>query len=157
MSILPIIPFKGGAITSKEKTAIPSGGFSMIQNFRPRFPGFEKRKGQAKHHTVADASLETQSLWQFNKGSKTERHFYRQLIDGSVQEATDNPPTVTTGAFGADALAAITGSLPASWGNIDDMALFSDGVRQHQIYGGTDRKIKAFYVGGNGAIGDSSE
>src|SRR3989304_2822016 len=155
MSILQLIPFTGGAVTSKEKTAIPVGKFSMVQNLRSRFPGFEKRKGQALQHTVADASLETQTLWQFNKGAKSEKHFYRQLLDGSVQEATDNPPTVTTGAFGLDVLSAIASSIPASWSTIDDLALFSDGVRQHQIYGGTDRNIRALYIGGTGDIGES--
>lgn len=155
-SIIPIIPLQGGAITSKEKIAIPHGGFSMIQNFDPRYPGFEQRKGCAKHHTTADPdSLETQTIWQYNKGSKVERHTYRQLLDGSVQEATDNPPTVTTGAFGSDVLTAISGSIPASWGNMNDLAIFSDGARQHQIYGGTDRKVGAFFVGGTGTIGVS--
>src|SRR3990170_3954860 len=155
MSIIPIIPFKGSAVTSKEKATIPMGGFSMIQNFYPRSSGFEQRKGQAKHHTTADSSLECQTLWQFNKGAKTERHFFAQLLDGSVQEATDNPPTVTTGAFGSDVLAAASSTIPASWGNIDDIAVFSDGARQHQVYGGTDRKIRALFVGGTGTIGDS--
>ena len=155
MSIIPIIPFKGSAVTSKEKATIPMGGFSMIQNFYPRSSGFEQRKGQAKHHTTADGSLECQTLWQFNKGAKTERHFFAQLLDGSVQEATDNPPTVTTGVFGSDVLAAASSTIPASWGNIDDIAVFSDGARQHQIYGGTDRKIRALFVGGTGTIGDS--
>src|SRR4030067_1066954 len=69
MSIIPIIPFKGSAVTSKEKATIPMGGFSMIQNFYPRSSGFEQRKGQAKHHTTADGSLECHTLWQFNKGA----------------------------------------------------------------------------------------
>ena len=155
MSIIPIVPLQGSTITSKEKISISHGGFSMIQNYDPRFPGFEQRKGCAKHHTVADASLETMTLWQFNKGSKTERHLYRQLVDGSVQEATDNPPTVTTGAYGSDVLAAASGALPAAWSNMNDLAIFSDGARQHQIYGGTDRKVGAFFVGGIGTIGES--
>ncbi|MBV6340448.1 hypothetical protein [Candidatus Magnetobacterium casense] len=146
MMEVKLIPLHGGAVTALEKTAIPNGGFSMIQNMNPLFPGFEKRKGQAVQHTVADSSLETMTLYQFSKGAKTEIHSYRQLVDGSVQEATNNPPTVTTGAFGSDVLTAVSNAIPASWGNIDDICIFSDGVRQHQINIGTDRPPDAFIV-----------
>ena len=100
--------FRGGVVKARERITLRQfegwEEFSAIQNFRGRRPGFEVRLGMARHHTTADASTETTSLYQFSKGSKVEHHFFRQLIDGSVQEATDHPPTATTGVFGSDVL-----------------------------------------------------
>ena len=145
-NILKLVPFKGGMNTRLEKISILSGGFSNITNFRHRHPGLEKRKGQIKHCSTADGSLEIISLYQYTKGLRTERRLYAQYIDGSVQQATDNPPSVTTGAFGSDVLSSVSNPLPATYSNINDVLLFSDGARQHQIFGGTQGIIDAFIV-----------
>ncbi len=150
MAIPKTIPFRGGAVTARERLSLRQfegwEEYSMIQNLRGRRPGFEKRKGMARKHTVTDDSKETMTLYQFSKGSKTERHFYRQLIDGSVQEATNNPPTVTTGAFGSDILGTVSSPLPATWGNINDACIFGDGVREHQISYGVASPVSTFIV-----------
>lgn len=149
MSRKSSIPFRGGAITAIEKPLITSGGFSMVQNIRNRHPGFEQRKGQIKHHSDDDGST-TNTLFQFSKGGRTERRLYRQMADGSLQEATDNPPSTTTGAYGSDVLALEANSLPATYAVLNDAMIFSDGARPHQAYHGSSFPISAFilYKGG---------
>lgn len=140
------IPVRGGMNTAIEDVLIPYGGYSSIINFVPKRPGFEQRKGQKKHHSTADGSLEIIHHHQFSKGERTEIHLYRQLVDGSVQLATDNPPTVTTGVYGSDVLAAVASSIPSTGSVINDQFFYSDGVRQHQIFGGDQNPCRAFHV-----------
>ncbi len=139
-------PLRGGVNTVLHKTQLPPGRFSVLSNFRPRHPGFEKRKGQIRHHTIADGVLETMTLFSFSKGEVSEQRLFRQLSDGSVQEATDLPPAITTGAFGAEVLPAVAGALPGVWGVLGDKALFSDGVRQHNLLLGDNAPVKALIV-----------
>jgi len=140
------LPFRGGIDTLRERTMLDLGDFSTIQNMRARHPGFEQRKGQIEQNTTADASTETMTVYQFSKGRITEIKLYRQLVDGSVQLATNNPPTVTSGVYGSDVLTAVASAIPASWSEMDDIVLFSDGVRQHQINGGSTGQIERFIV-----------
>ncbi len=136
------IQFRGGCITGKELSLIPSGGFSMIQNMRAKHPGFEKRLGCRVLHTVADATGETKhevlTLFQFSKGRVSEKHFYAQMSDGDVLEATTAPPGVTTGAFGSEVFSGSSGQVPASWSVVNDIMVYSNGVDQHQIFPGAD-------------------
>ncbi|KKN32403.1 hypothetical protein LCGC14_0814210 [marine sediment metagenome] len=126
------------------------GGFSMIQNMRQRGrEGFEQRGGMVKLHTTADGGAgqnKTLSLFQYSKGGKTERHFYAQMSDSDVLEATNAPPTVTTGVFGGEVFSGSAGDIPASWGVIDDILLFSNGSDQHQIFTGNARVVDKFVV-----------
>ncbi len=140
------IPFRGGAITNQEISLIPSGGYSMIQNMRMRHPGFEKRTGCRALHTTADGTNEVVTLFQFSKGRVVERHFYAQMGDGDVLEATANPPGVTTGVFGPEVFSGSSGQVPASWSLLNDAMLFSNGVDQHQIYPGSDQYVKRVVV-----------
>lgn len=48
------IKFDGGIDISKEPSLLPLGGFSAIVNMRPMRPGFDKRKGCIRLHTIAD-------------------------------------------------------------------------------------------------------
>ncbi|MCK5612988.1 hypothetical protein KAR91_64535 [Candidatus Pacearchaeota archaeon] len=101
------IPFAGGVDLAHEPAALPNGALSQDQNFRPRRPGKESRLGQAKHHTTtAHGAKDIISLYGFSKSAITERHLFAQYDDGSVEEATDNPPAVTTGNFGTSKLSA---------------------------------------------------
>lgn len=140
------IPLRGGAVTSLEKAQLPLGGFSMIQNMRPRHPGFEQRGGFTRKHTIEEGTNKAMSLYQFSKGKRVERHFFAQLSNGNVLDARDAPPTITTGGFGADVHDSndYTSIIPASWGNIDDLMIYSDGVDQHQIYAGTANYVQKF-------------
>ena len=140
------VPFQGGCNTVLEPQQLPFMGYSMIQNMRGTHPGFKQRKGQRKLHTSADSTNEVLSLFQFSKGKKAERHFYAQMGDNDVLEATTAPPGITSGAFGGQVFAGSDSSIPASWGVIDDTLLFSNGVDQHQIFTGTAAYVKKFVV-----------
>lgn len=145
ISDVKAIPFRGGAYTAREKALVPHGQFSMIQNMRARHPGFEQRKGSRKKHTIEEGTNQPISLYQFSKGKRVERHFFAQFENGNVDEATDAPPTVTTGPFGSGVFAgSSTDQIPASWGNIDDLLIYSNGVDQHQIYAGTANYVLKF-------------
>lgn len=154
--IVPIktIPFAGGVDLAHEAATLPNGALSQDQNFRPRRPGKESRLGQAKHHTTtAHSTKDIISGYGFSKSVITERHLFAQLSDGSVDEATDNPPTVTTGNFGSSVLAARSNPWPASWAKFLDMLIYTDGADVGQIYTGQDMKPVLFNVyKGTGAI-----
>lgn len=144
------IPFNGGINEVLQKSSLPLGAFSQIQNMRPigniEKREFEQRKGHIKKHTIDGGDTqEVISLYQFRKEG-AETHFYRQLADGSIEEATDGPPTVTTGVFGSEVLAARTNPAPASWSSLNDLMLMSDGAGQHVIYSGQTTKVNAFIV-----------
>ena len=140
------IPFRGGVLAGQELSLIPSGGYSAIQNMRMRHPGFEKRAGCRKLHTTADSTNEVVSLFQFSKGRVVEKHFYAQMGDGDVLEATTAPPGVTTGVFGSEIFSGATGQVPAAWAVINDAMVYSNGVDQHQIFPGTDQFVKRVIV-----------
>jgi hypothetical protein len=63
------------------------------------------------------------------------------MTDDDVLEATNNPPTVTTGAFGTAAFAGSASSWPASYGVIQDQLVFANHVDKPQIYGGTSSHV----------------
>jgi hypothetical protein len=141
------VPFRGGCNTALEPALLDMGRYSMLQNFRQMHPGLKKRLGYIKLHTTADGTNRAMSLFQFSKGKKTERHFYAQMSDGDVLEATANPPTVTNGVFGAEVHdGTSSGMLPASWAVINDTLLYANGVDQHQICFGNTTYVQKFIV-----------
>lgn len=139
-------PFIGGAITSIEKALLPFGAFSDVKNLRNTHPGLIQRPGMRKLHTTADGSNQVLSLYQWIKERTTEQHFFAQMSDGDVLEATSDPPTVTTGAFGSEVHDGTSGQLPASWGNLDDILIYSNGADDHQIYGGSTSYVSGCVV-----------
>ena len=141
------VPFRGGANTALEPALLDPGRYSMVQNFRQMHPGLKKRPGQIKLHTTADGTNRVMSLFQFSKGKMTERHFYAQMNDGDVLEATNNPPAVTDAAFGTSVHAGTaSGMLPASWSVINDTLIYSNGKDQHQICFGNNSYVHKFIV-----------
>ena len=137
------VPFRGGVITSIHKSLLPFGGFSSAQNIRNDHPGIRKRPGQIALHTVADSTNSAISLYQFRKRRIDEKHFFAQMSDGDILEATNDPPAVTTGAFGTEVYSGSAGQIPASWSSIDDILIMSNGVDQHQTYAGDDNYVEA--------------
>ena len=138
------IPFSGGMDTRRERALVTPGTYSDIQNIRNRHPGFEQRLGMKRKHTTADSTNQAMSGYQFSKGRTTERHFFAQMSDGDVLKATHAPPTVTTGAFGAEFHSGTTkasGMLPASWSDVNDLMVYSNGKEQHQVYAGDDNYV----------------
>ena len=90
-------PVQGGAVTVRNAAQLPFGSYSMVQNIRGKHPDFIKRSGMRKQHSTADGSNEVLSLFQFRKSRVDEKHFFAQMSDGDMLEATNDPPTVTTG------------------------------------------------------------
>lgn len=142
-----VIYFEGGCNTAIEPGVIPFGKFSMIQNMRPKHRGFEQRGGCLALHTIADATNQVKTLFQFSKALVDETHLFAQMSDGDILEATNIPPTITTGVFGSEVFdGTSSGQLSASWGVVDDILLYSNSVDQHQIYPGNSVKIDQFVV-----------
>lgn len=137
------VPFRGGADTVHERALIPSGGYSMVQNMRNRHPGLEQRGGLREFNTTNDGTNGALTLHQFSKGKRTELHFFAQMSDGDLLEATNNPPTLNT-TFGSEVHDGSSGQIPASWAEVDDLLTYSNGADQHQIYAGTANYVKAF-------------
>jgi len=135
------VPFEGGQNSYNEPSLLKFGSYSRIMNMRQMHPGFKQRLGIVKQHSTEDETNGVKTLFQFSKGKRTEKHFYAQMSDDDVLEATTAPPGVTTGAFGSEVFSGGSGSIPASWSVINDKLLFSNGVDQHQICAGTDDYI----------------
>ena len=149
------VPFRGGAITVRDKALLPFGAFSEAQNIRPKRPGFIKRPGQRKLHSDPDGTNKVLSLYQFRKSEVDENHFYAQFSDGDVLEATNTPPTVTADVFGGEAYSGGASQRPAAWSVTNDQLIHSNGVDQHQIYGGDSSYVDKFIVyKGSGAPAD---
>lgn len=140
------LPLRGGAVTDRESSQLGFGAFSMVQNLRPKRPGFIKRPGQAKQHTTADGTNKVLSLYQFRKSRIDESHLFAQMSDGDILEATTMPPGTTTGAFGSEVFSGSAGQLPASWANVNDILVHSNGVDQHKVYGGESSYVVKFVV-----------
>jgi len=146
MDSVKTIPFAGGCNTAIEPVLLKPGEYSMIRNMRGQHPGMETRKGQIALHTTADGTNQVMTLYSFNKGRRSEDHLFAQMGDSDVLEATALPPTVTTGVFGAEVFSGASSPVPASWANLLDNLLFSNGVDQHQIWSGSLSYVKHFAV-----------
>jgi len=140
------VPFRGGAITVREKASLPFGAFSMVRNMRGEHPGFKKRKGQRKFHSTADGTNKVLSLYQMEKNRISESHFFAQMDDGDILESSNDPPDVITGAFGDEIFSGSSGQIPASWAVLDDIMVHSNGVDQHKLYAGKDNYVEKFVV-----------
>jgi hypothetical protein len=99
-------------------------------------------------------------LYQWSKGKIAERHLFAQTETGDLIEATNDPPTTTTGDFGTVVAQprASDGSflptpilttgysnlVPASFGFSRDNMVYSDGISQHRVYTGQNQPIESF-------------
>ena len=111
---LKTIPFAGGQNSYNEPSLLKVGTYSKVMNMRQLHPGFKQRPGMIKQHSTADSTNSVMSMFQFSKGKRTERHFYAQMSDDDILEATTAPPGVTTGAFGSEVFSGSSGSQPGS-------------------------------------------
>lgn len=141
------VPLRGGSTTVREPNLLPSGSFSMVQNYRPKRPGFIKRRGSRKMHDTADSTNSALTIYQFKKTrNSTENHYIAQMSDGDLLLATTAPPGVTAGAFGSELADLTTAPIKASWANLNDIIQFSNGVDQHKLWAGTTSKVDKFVV-----------
>jgi len=88
--------------------------------------------------------IKVTTLYQFNKDA--ESHFYAQLANGRVMEATAQPPTVTTGSFGSQVFEGATTPIPGSWTVVNDTMIYASGVDQFQVYPGSATDIEQIVV-----------
>lgn len=139
---IPAVPLRGGMITARPKPLLPLGAFSMVQNLRPTRPGFIKRPGQRKKHSTADGTNKVISLYQFRKNRIDEDHLFGLFSDGDILEATDAPPTVTSGVFGMEVLSSANSPTLGDWASVADILVHSNGVDQHKIYAGKDNYVQ---------------
>lgn len=138
--------FQGGCDTRREKTVLPMGAYSMVQNMRSRYPGMKKRPGMIRLHPNNEGSNQVMTLFQMSKGGISERHTFAQMSDGKVYEADNDPPTVSDTDFGDSVYTGTSGQVPASWSMMRDCLIFSNGADQHQLYAGSEYPITAFVV-----------
>lgn len=142
-----VIPMIGGMVTVRERPTIEFGHKSLVQNMRCWQPGFETRKGYSKHNSTAynASSNSPLNMYQFRKGKNVERHFLVQFGNNNLLEATNDPPSTGT-TFGSVIHAGSSGQIPASFTDVNDYLVYSNGADQHQIYAGEDQDIEAFIV-----------
>ncbi len=141
------VPIRGGAITVREKNLLLPGQMSRIQNVLPTRPGFTKRKGCRKLHATADSTNRVMSLYQFKKTRVVEDLIFAQMSDGDVLSATNYLPTPAGTVFGSEfADLTASGIKPASWGNLNDVLLYSHASDQHKLYPGSSSYIDGFVV-----------
>ena len=155
-------PLRGGVTTAVHRTLLPPGAFSDMRNMRGRHPGLEPRAGQKALHTTADGTNQVMTLFQFDKTDVSETHLFAQVSDGDVLDATNQPPAVTTGAFGSEVHdGTATNMVPASWSVLHDVLVYSNGSDMHQVYGGdsslVDKAIVCKDAGSAPAVEDDGE
>jgi len=143
------VPLRGGAITVRDRPLLKPGQFSMVQNVIPGGPGFTKRRGQRKQHSTVGATYTTSmcvSGYQFKKTRISENKYFVETSDGDVIDLTTAPPGVTTGDMGTAIYSGTASPIPASWSNLNDVMLFSNGVDQHLLYPGATSYVDKFIV-----------
>lgn len=135
-------PVRGGAITTREPALLPIGAFPMIQNVRPEHPGFIKRPGATKHNPTADGTNNVDTLYQFQKGRISEDHFFAQMSDGDILEASTSPPSTT--ATLSEEWSGSAGQIPATWAQTTDLLFMANGVDMPQVYAGDSNYVSKF-------------
>jgi hypothetical protein len=139
--------FRGGAKTDVEPEQLETGQYSSVVNVRNLHPGMRKRPGQQRlNSTTEGAAVALNTLYQFSKGKKSERHFYAQRSDGLIIEAATMPPGSIVGSLGSIVFTQTASAKPASWTIITDKMVFSNGVDQHHIYPGVGTPVEKFIV-----------
>ena len=135
-------PAAGGVNTEWDKAQLGLGEYSNAENVRLQGPGFKLRPGLIRNHTTSLGFV--YSLYSYKNGD----HFFAQLDDGDVYDATNLPPAAGSGTFGGDPVldeSALnvngTGTIvPGSWSTIRDNLLFSQGKMQHTVRTDDDAK-----------------
>jgi hypothetical protein len=143
-------PVAGGCVTDREKSQLKFGEFSWAQNIRGDHPGLRQRKGMSQLHTTAITGTPgIVNMYQYRSVRGSIQVLFVQL-DGDdlwVQDTINvTIPDKRTGAFGSLSHTGSSGSLPASFGNVKDHMLYSNGVDQHQVYCGTGSLVNRFIV-----------
>jgi hypothetical protein len=84
------------------------------------------------------------SGYQFKKTRIAENKYFVEMSDGDFIELTTAPPGVTTGNMGSVAFDGTASPIPASFSNLNDVLLVSNGVDQHKLYPGATSYVSKF-------------
>lgn len=145
------LPVRGGAVTVRDKTQLRAGEFSWAQNVRNDHPGMISRKGQTKLHTTADSTNDVINLYQYRSIRGAEQKIFAQMSDGDLRAQDTSklkiPDQYTGDPFEATAAhSGSSGQIPASFTNVRDHMIYSNGADQHQVYCGAGSLIDRFIV-----------
>lgn len=145
------VPLRGGAVTVRDKTQLKAGEFSWAQNIRNDHPGIISRYGQNKLHTTADGTNDVVNLYQYRSIRGAEQKLFAQMSDGDLlaQDVSKLkvPDQYTGDPFeGTAAHAGSSDQIPASFTNVRDHMIYSNGADQHQVYCGPGSLIDRFIV-----------
>jgi len=148
-------PVSGGCVTERDKTQLKFGEFSWLQNMRGDHPGLRQRKGCNQLHTTAITGTPgIVNMYQYRSVRGAEQKLFAQLDNDDLwaQDTTNlKIPDKRTGAFGSLTHTGSSGSIPASFSNVKDHMLYSNGIDQHQVYCGDSSLVDKFIVFDGGA------
>lgn len=150
-------PFRGGAVTVRERPLVEHGGFSMIQNLRAFHPGFKQRLGSTLLHDTPIGLGSVYNVYQHNKTftgvesgtGLNETRFFAQLESGFLYQFSGYIPDPNVGSFGTNVyfpsfMSLAANLLPASFSNLKNLLIYSDGGGQHQVNAGQQQKVGTF-------------
>lgn len=149
MSDIKAYPLRGGMNTVLDRTQLPYGAFSNIENLRPTHPGFKKRGGMSRYNTTPYSTSRIVALYQYRKARVDSKYFLIQAGDGKLVANTGaTMPPATTTTLGTAIHTGSTGSnmFPASFCNVDDHLIYSNCLDQHQIFRGESTYVDSFIV-----------
>ena len=152
-------PVSGGCITRLDKGQLKFGEFSWAQNVRGDHPGLRQRLGQDKLHlTAITGTPSVINLYQYRSARGQVQKVFAQLDNDDLWAqaiATLTIPDQLNGAFGSLFHTGSSGTIPASFADVRDHMIYSNGADQHQIYCGGNSLIDRFMVfDGSAAPGD---
>ena len=146
-----VAPAAGGVNTILKTPQLELGGYSNVENLRVKGPGFEFRGGLTPHNVTAESSG-IKSLFSYKSDKSGDFKFFAQLEDGDVLLADEHPPTVTANDFGDIVmdLSALKGNsdgtlVPASWSELSDNLIHSNGEMQHVVWPGPSQQLRNAY------------
>lgn len=145
-------PVRGGCITDRDKSQLSFGDFSWAQNVRGDHPGIRKRYGQTELYTTNYSTYDVLNMYQFRAIRSGTQKLFVQFSDNKLMEQDNDklfiPDQYTTNTPFESAVAhtGSAGQIPASFANVRDQMVYSNGADQHQIYCGPNSLVDQFIV-----------
>jgi hypothetical protein len=143
-------PVSGGCITDREKSQLKFGEFSWAQNIRGDHPGLRQRKGMSQLHTSAITGVPgIVNMYQYRSVRGSLQILFVQLTNDDLwaQDTVNIPiPDQKELPFGSKYHTGSSGSIPASFSNVKDHMLYSNGADQHQVFCGAGSLVNRFIV-----------
>lgn len=127
-------------------TLLPVGGVSGGLNMRKasQLGGWKARKGCTIHNTTAIAAASVLSLHVYEHPKLSDYHFIAQC-NGSLYDASGDPPATGGTTFAAAALTALAGTANPGYSDIvQDYWFYADGDGAPVMWGGDTPFVEAF-------------